>query len=624
MISRPKLNLKHRLTLTGVLVALLPFPLLTLILLNVSSFHRQPAIAVAAKGGLTPSDLDHAVDSAYRTAEFSQQELSHTLLLAQRLLASERGIRQSKSRQVLWASAGSSAVKLPLLMIRKIPLLPSANPRRAFVNEFSALSGVPCGILQRVNEAGDMLWIASSLTSAGGKLLLGTVLPATDPAVRAALDKRPYTGTSQVGGDRRLSAYQPISRADGATMGMLAVSLREASEAEQIRQALAAIHVGSQGEIFAGPSNLPIPASVIDEARNQPFRTIRERYQLASKGEMVAHVRYFAPWNWQLGVAVPVTEMAVAAAPAKESKDRTATGVAIALLISLVLSAVIWWRSSAILSSRLMETQATIKGSIEALLGIGNSPAPATQARSDHGPLLADANRTANLMLTGVGETMLATRDCNRHAEKACGEVEAMQRAMAELSASNSQVSGLVKDISGIALQSRLLALNASIEAARAGQHGAAFNVVADEFGKLALRCSENAKSTTALLTNSVAMNSAGTEYLARLDVQVGQFSRRAETATQSLAELLRASNQQKLTISTLERRLTRVEKAADPTGEIRRGVFAEVASLEQNAIALSDLLNGAPKTKKSRQGQKARSSDLKAPTGNRSAHRAC
>ncbi|WP_167578021.1 methyl-accepting chemotaxis protein [Ammoniphilus sp. YIM 78166] len=78
--------------------------------------------------------------------------------------------------------------------------------------------------------------------------------------------------------------------------------------------------------------------------------------------------------------------------------------------------------------------------------------------------------------------------------------VDRLSLAIRELSARSKEIGHITQVITEIASQTNLLSLNASIEAARAGQHGRGFSVVANEIHKLAKHSSESASQITEIV----------------------------------------------------------------------------------------------------------------------------
>ncbi|GJQ64666.1 MAG: hypothetical protein SCALA702_37190 [Melioribacteraceae bacterium] len=114
---------------------------------------------------------------------------------------------------------------------------------------------------------------------------------------------------------------------------------------------------------------------------------------------------------------------------------------------------------------------------------------------------------------------------------------------ISQLGDSSEQIGQIVQVINDIADQTNLLALNAAIEAARAGEHGRGFAVVADEVRKLAERTTVATKEIVGMVTKIQTDSENAVEAIAKGNSQVSDGMQKAMKAGSSMNEIVLSSD---------------------------------------------------------------------------------
>jgi methyl-accepting chemotaxis protein len=221
-------------------------------------------------------------------------------------------------------------------------------------------------------------------------------------------------------------------------------------------------------------------------------------------------------------------------------------------------------------SMELESAAGTLTKTAEVTQGLSGTVAAASEQASANVRSVAAA---AEEMTSSVDEISRQVQESARIATAAVKQAHATDARINQLSQAAGRIGDVVKLITAIAEQTNLLALNATIEAARAGEAGRGFAVVASEVKALA---AQTGKATEEIGTQIAGMQSATQESVAAIKEIGSTISRIAEIASTIAAA---------------------VEEQGAATQEIARNVGEAARGTAQVASSITDVNRGAGET---------------------------
>lgn len=188
-------------------------------------------------------------------------------------------------------------------------------------------------------------------------------------------------------------------------------------------------------------------------------------------------------------------------------------------------------------------------------------------------------NTAANSAKSAESAATMA-KEAQDNAAKSQADLAELTEAMQRISETSLEIQNIIGDIEDIASQTNLLSLNASIEAARAGDAGRGFGVVADQIGKLADDSARSAVNTRELIAKSIQEVKSGNAITKKTVAVLNDILE----SMKIFASAAEASNEDSKNMS---RMLEEIEKAIEQISEV---VQSNSASAEETSATSEEL----------------------------------
>ncbi len=221
------------------------------------------------------------------------------------------------------------------------------------------------------------------------------------------------------------------------------------------------------------------------------------------------------------------------------------------------------------------------------------------RAVNDETRLIVDVSASFGDINNKVSQSVENAFSVKERALKAADAVSAGNDKMQDLvnimdsiSRSADEIVKINSTIEDIAFQTNILALNASIEAARAGAAGKGFAVVAEEVRNLAAKSSDASRITAELIEHTVKAIESGTEAVNSTAEMLSGIVRETDSISGSVSEIADVSEAQKTMLAGISEKLREVETVIEKTDSAAQNSAAASEELDGQAALLKEHLD--------------------------------
>lgn len=254
-----------------------------------------------------------------------------------------------------------------------------------------------------------------------------------------------------------------------------------------------------------------------------------------------------------------------------------------------------------------METLETTMGAISASAGsVGNGAQEISSASNDlarrtemqaanleqTATTLGEITRAVTRSAAGARAASTAASAVRADAAKSGEVVHEAVVAMGEIKGSSQEIGQIIGMIDQIAFQTNMLALNAGVEAARAGDAGRGFAVVASEVRTLAQRSAEAASKIKALIVRSGSEVTRGAKLVEETGIALNAVVMKISEIDALVSEIAQTTQEQAMGLTQVNDAVTQLDQVTQQNAAMVEEATAAASSLSHESQELMRLIS--------------------------------